>query len=1000
MSLPTDNIQLLEAVGFILAFVAAIVFAGLYIKAKRNYQRAINQEIDQRIASEKELLNSERRLLEAQKIADIGHYEWDINNSQLWCSDVTRRIYGLSEEIFPTDFNAIVAGVLPEHQQYVRENLSTALNEGKTYNVEYAIRSPEGKEHWIHNYGKVSFDDSGKPRFMRGTIQVITSRKQAELALQDKINLLNTISSSLPTPIYTKNCNGVFLDCNEAFAELIGKQRSEIINHSLEDIFTPEQAKTYRDADKRLLQKGDIQTYEAPFEDRWGKVHDVEFHKAVYYDAEGHTAGIVGAMIDITDRKENEKALREGEKLLEQAQRIAQVGHWAWDLASNEIIASDQMLAIHGLDKKNPYSDAIKLKEMRSTLPKEDLKRLDDLFKKNIDEGHTNFELRHRIHRKNDNELRFLDTRVSIIRNELGEPVSVQGTCQDITRQHQYEENLRVFSRALEQSSTAILITNKSGHIVYVNPAFEEASGYSESETLGEYPWIVRTTIDGTPLDQKTLSIIQNYDDWEGELHCQARNGEWYWEYATVSPVRDNDGTISQYVWVRDNISVRKAQEQALHHQANFDVLTDLPNRALAIDRLNQTIKAAKRNDGKAAVLFIDLDGFKKVNDTMGHEIGDGLLIEAASRLRDSVRESDTVARLGGDEFLIILPYIHSENDAKHIAANLLSKFNAPFIVDGRDIIITTSIGITIYPNDGEIASDLLRNADGAMYESKQAGRNTYSFYTHQMNAEAQQRLEIETHMRRALDHSGFELFYQPIVSGKDGSLARMEALLRWNDEKLGFIPPDKFIPIAEETGMITRLGSWVIEEACRQSRYWLDKGIKGFKMAINVSPRQFRDKELIDTIVWNLSRFELPAQVLEIEVTEGLLLYDWPDTDRILDQLDKMGISISIDDFGTGYSSLSYLKRYPFDTLKIDRAFVKDIHSNPADAELVSAMIAMAKALGLDIVAEGVETQAHADFLREQKCTFLQGYHFAKPMSPDDFERWFDKRTSAQKSA
>lgn len=443
-------------------------------------------------------------------------------------------------------------------------------------------------------------------------------------------------------------------------------------------------------------------------------------------------------------------------------------------------------------------------------------------------------------------------------------------------------------------------------------------------------------------------------------------------EYAIQSIVRD--------------ITQRKKAEGQLIYQANYDELTELPNRVLAMDRLQLSLVRAQREKRTVALLFLDLDRFKKVNDSLGHSIGDLLLKKAALRLRSCVRDGDTVARLGGDEFLIVLPDLETAISSEVVANKILESFSDSFHLEKHDLFVTTSIGITFYPADGEDSDVLLRNADAAMYKAKSKGRNTYCFFTQEIDKLAHENLRLDNHLRHALERDELLLHYQPVHNANTGQVVGAEALLRWNNPQMGVIDPARFIPVAEETGLIIDIGKWVLNEACSQAATWLKMGNPDFRIAVNVSPRQFRDGNLVNAVVKSMVENELPAHCLELELTESLLVEDAPMTSFTLRELKQMGVQLSIDDFGTGYSALSYLKRFSFDTLKIDRSFVMDMTTDKNDAALVAAIIAMARSMEMGVIGEGVETEEQLNMLLEQKCELMQGFYYSRPISADDF--------------
>jgi len=437
----------------------------------------------------------------------------------------------------------------------------------------------------------------------------------------------------------------------------------------------------------------------------------------------------------------------------------------------------------------------------------------------------------------------------------------------------------------------------------------------------------------------------------------------------------------SQMMVIIRDISEPHRSAELIRRQAHFDSLTALPNRFLSLDRLSQILMEVQKNHVKAAVFFLDLDDFKKVNDSLGHEVGDKLLIEAAHRLQQALKKNDTVGRLGGDEFIVLISSLDDESDALVIADRLLKAFRKPFKLEGRDLILTLSIGIAISPKDGTSASVLLRNADTAMYQAKALGRNTSSFFTPQMNVAMRRRFEIEEQMHGALERNEFELYYQPQVDVKTNTIIGAEALLRWHNIVLGEITPDEFIPIAEQTGLIAPIGVFVINQALRFLNEWQTVNNQQYTMAVNLSPRQFRDPELVNIIIHALNENTISNECLELEITEGVLMDGQTSIREALLQIDELGIKLSMDDFGTGYSSLSYLREYPFDVLKIDRSFISGITDNKADCNLVKAAIAMSHSLEIKVVAEGVETKEQLDLLNELNCDIAQGFYLSKPL-------------------
>ena len=498
----------------------------------------------------------------------------------------------------------------------------------------------------------------------------------------------------------------------------------------------------------------------------------------------------------------------------------------------------------------------------------------------------------------------------------------------------------------------------------------------SASELIGKNMADVLPKKVANQFQSHIAKALQQKDITSFEYELSVPQGLAYFE-ARISHLKESQQMM---VIIRDITEQHKADE-LIRHQAYYDSLTLLPNRFLALDRLSQILIEAERNNEKAAVLFLDLDDFKKANDSLGHEIGDKLLVESAARLQQVLRKEDTVGRLGGDEFIILLRGLTEHHNALAIAENLLKAFREPFKIGGRELILTMSIGVAVYPKNGRCASDLLRNADTAMYQAKALGRNTYSFFTKEMNTCMQRRFEIEEQMHGALERNEFELHYQAQFNAKNENIIGAEALLRWHNPKLGHVAPDEFIPIAEHTGLIVPIGQFVMKQALGFLAQWQSADQQQYTIAVNLSPRQFRDAELLNFIKTSLSESNISSKYLELEITEGVLMSGQSYIHHALEQINELGIKLSMDDFGTGYSSLSYLRQYPFDVLKIDRSFINGITSNKADYNLVKATIAMSHSLGLTVIAEGVETAEQLQVLNKLKCDFIQGYYFSKPI-------------------
>ena len=552
------------------------------------------------------------------------------------------------------------------------------------------------------------------------------------------------------------------------------------------------------------------------------------------------------------------------------------------------------------------------------------------------------------------------------------------------------QSRMRLSARALGASATGVMITERSGpegRIIYVNPAFERITGYSADELLGQPP---RVLLSDTT-DPDTLAALRTALQEEREartmLRSQRKDGSIFWSELTVAPVPAEDGQPGHFIGVLDDITARKHFQDELARQANFDALTGLANRNLLADRVAVTIAYAGHAQRVMALLFIDLDQFKRINDSLGHALGDAVLRETARRITACLRDRDTAARLGGDEFVVVLADLARAADASLVAAKILAAIAAPMSIEGHTLTVSASIGASVYPDDGNTQAALLRNADSAMYRAKEAGRDCFRFYTVDMNAGAGERLDLEMRLRRAIADEEMVLHYQPIFDSGNGQLKGLEALLRWRAADGTLIPPGDFIPLAEDTGLIMSLGTWALREACRQMRRWADIGLEHFRVSVNLSARQLRERELPMRIEALLEDYRLSGQRLQVEITESSMMHSATESAAILTDLARMGVGVSVDDFGTGYFSLAHLRHFPLNELKIDRAFVQAAPQHPEDATIVRALVDLARNLRLTTVAEGVETEAQREFVISSGCSRIQGFLLGKPVPAADIE-------------
>lgn len=553
-------------------------------------------------------------------------------------------------------------------------------------------------------------------------------------------------------------------------------------------------------------------------------------------------------------------------------------------------------------------------------------------------------------------------------------------------------EHLLLAQKVIEASLDGIIITDKQGRIQAVNPSFTTLTGYSAEEALGQTPALLSSGKHDKVFYQNMWRSMLEQGYWQGEIYNRRKNGEVYVEWLTIVAIRSKKGEIRQFAAIFSDITDRKQKEKQIHSLAYYDELTGLANRRLMMDRIRSALANANFHKHKMGLLFLDLDLFKRINDSLGHQAGDEVLEKIARRLELGVREGDSVARLGGDEFIVLVPEIDTLHELEALAARLTDILTQPLTVHKNQLVVSTSIGISVYPDDGETAEVLLKNADTAMYRAKEGGRNNFCFYNYQMGERSSADLALENGLRRALSSKSFYLVYQPKINTLTGDWVGMEALLRWEDAELGRVSPAEFIPLAEKLGFIEELGDWVVESVCQQVRSWLDLGYQVPRVSLNVSARQLLNKDFAKRVLQHLSTYQIDASLIELELTESCLVLGEEDSQfKLLKAFEEQGISMSIDDFGTGYSSLSYLRRLPIATIKIDASFIAELPDSKEGTQLVKAIIRMAEAMGMEVVAEGVETAEQAARLYLLGCYVCQGYWLARPAPVETVTAWLD---------
>ncbi len=822
--------------------------------------------------------------------------------------------------------------------------------------------------------------ESGQLSGFVGMMRDLTEHKRMESALAASEREFRSLAENLPDNIvrYSKDARAIYV--NPMLEKTLGDLAKERLGKTVREFHSNENSyDKYAQAIDDVLADGrdvELEMVSPAQDGKFGAVNQIRV--IAEHDANGEVTGVLAIGRDITERKRSERELEllntavnastESIFLINEAGRFEYVN----DTACKSLgYSRDELQGMTPLDIDPDITPEV----FKSLL----LAVFDGTFK-GVAESR---------HRTRDGRIYPVEIRGN--RVEYGGGKYSLTITHDITERKKSEEQIRKLTQAVEQSPSSIMITDLQANIVYVNQTFTDNTGYTPEEVIGKNPRTLQSGKTSIQAYADMWAHLKKGETWRGEFINRRKDGSEYVESVMISPVRDVNGQIMNYLAIKEDITDRKRAAEREAYLAHFDQLTGLPNRTMLQNHFQYALSLAERGAENLAVVFLDLDHFKDVNDTLGHSVGDQLLVEVAKRLKSAMREADTVSRMGGDEFIFILPRT-DENGAAHLVEKLIEIVSAPCQIEQHQLIVTPSIGIAIYPEDGTNMELLSQNADAAMYRAKQAGRNGYRFFTQAMQVHSARNLRLGNELRQAIARNQLQLKYQPQISVQDGHLVGAEALLRWFHPELGTIPPAEFIPIAEDIGLIIPIGEWVLRTAIRQMKTWLDQGFPPMVMAVNLSAVQFRFTKLPDTVSRILAEEGLSPEHLEFELTEAVAMDDPLAAIAVIDDLHARGIRMSIDDFGTGYSSLSYLKRFKVYKLKIDQSFVRDISDDPEDKAIVVAIINLASGLGIHTIAEGVETASQLAFLRLQGCDEVQGYYFSKPLTVEEFEAFVNR--------
>ncbi|MHC2146897.1 EAL domain-containing protein [Pseudomonas sp. 210_17 TE3656] len=948
------------------------------LAAMMRVNRRLSSEISRRIALEQELRSSEyhyRGLVES-----LSAIAWEADANDFTYSYVSPHAedllgYPLGHWLRPGFWRSIIH---PDDALWAQAYCDSETAAGRDHSLDYRVICADGRSLWVRDI--VSLIEHGHKPVMRGLMIDISETKNAEDALRLSEQKFASVFQQCPDILLiARLSDGCLLEVNEAFEEQIGLSSAEVIGRTATEL-------SIWGVDGigpgllLRLQSGSIRNLETLFRRSNGQLF-TGLISAETFELD-NTPALVVAVRDISQLKETQEQLQTSEEKFAKAFHASPDGLLLSRQSDGLLLeVNEGFCRLTGFDSHTSL-DHTSL-DLGIWVDLNERRRLLEMLKKD------GFVRDFSCHiRRSDGQIRLCEL--------SARPLPIAGVdcmltiARDITERHLMQEKLQLAATVFENTAEGVLITDTEQRISAVNRAFSEITGYSEFEALGQTPRLLASGQHDSAFYAAMWHQLTAEGHWQGEIHNRRKNGELYPSWLTISAVRNSERAITHFVAVFADISSLKHAQAKLDYQAHHDPLTGLPNRTLFENRLQAALTCAQSSKRQGAVLFLDLDRFKHINDSLGHPVGDLLLKGIAQRLKEQVRDIDTVARLGGDEFIILLPGLHQPSDASHIANKLLACFSAPFQAGEHEFFTSASIGTSLYPQDGTDVASLIRNADAAMYRSKAKGRNRVECYTRDLTAQASERIALEHELRRAIERNELSLSYQPKFSLKTQSLVGAEALIRWTHPLFGDVPPEHFIGLAEENGMILQLGDWVLEQACRQMQIWKKRYQAFGPLSVNLAGAQLRQTSLIKRIEQLLKTHQLKAGDLQLEITENFIMSQAEEALAILHQLKHLGVQLAIDDFGTGYSSLSYLKRLPLDILKIDQSFIRGLPDDPHDAAIARAIIALGRSMQLTIIAEGVENQAQQQFLAAEGCEQIQGYIVSLPLPAEEFAASF----------
>ena len=804
--------------------------------------------------------------------------------------------------------------------------------------------------------------------------------------LETKRRLLDVVISGTPDAIFVKDLQGRYVLVNQAAAGFIGRPAAAIVGQDDRGMFPDASAQVVMARDRDILASGQTQTHEEHLTTNDGTARVFLVTKGPVFNAYGQIQGLFGVSRDITEKKQAEATLRDREQQLARVLEGSDLGYWDWNLQTQVLHVSPRWETMLGYA---PGEMNVTVANWADHVHPDDFPRAQTSIERHLSGRSASHELEMRCRTKTG-AWRWILTRGRIVEWDAhGQPLRMSGTHTDITERKSHELAQREATTVFESSYEGIMVVSPDRTVTKINPAFTRITGYSAGEIIGQTPRMLASGRHEPAFYAEMWDSLAQHDFWRGEIWNQRKNGEAYVELLSISVVRDAAGVLQHYVGVFSDISQIKAHEAELDRIANYDPLTDLPNRRLLADRLSQAIIRAGRSGKSLGVCFLDLDGFKAINDLHGHSVGDRLLVGVTANLTQVLRADDTLARMGGDEFVLLLSDLASAEECTAILDRMLAAVSVPVQVDELSLNISASLGVSLYPDDNADADTLLRHADQAMYRAKDAGKNRYQLFDPETDRKAQVHRRALAELRHALEADEFVLYYQPKVDLTSGEIIGAEALIRWQHPSRGLLSPAQFLPHIDGSDLEQPLGEWVIATSLAQAESWQRAGL-GLTVSANVSANHLLKPDFYESLAHALARHPaVPVARFELEVLETAAIADMAQAVAVLQRCRTLGVRFALDDFGTGYSSLTYLRKLPVDTLKIDQSFVRDMLTDPDDLGIVEGVIRLASAFNRQVIAEGVETLEHVTRLRELGCRFGQGYGIARPMPASALLAW-----------